>query len=117
MISRYWIYKQALLAEADRLVDAGVLDAPDDVSFLTFDEFAEAARTHEVDRDLIRRRREAFHSYAALTPPRVMTSEGEAVSGSYHRDDVPTGALAGLAVSTGVVEGRARVILDVGDAH
>ena len=117
MISRYWIYKQALLAEADRLVAAGVVDAPDDVYFLSFEEFAEAARTHTVDRDLIRRRREEFHSYAALTPPRVMTSEGEVVGGSYHRDDVPAGALAGLAVSTGVVEGRARVILDVGDAH
>ncbi|MBL8777339.1 MAG: phosphoenolpyruvate synthase [Acidimicrobiales bacterium] len=117
MISRYWIYKRSLLAEADRLVTAGVVDAPDDVSFLSFDEFAEAARTHEVDRDLIRRRREEFHSYATLTPPRVMTSEGEVVGGSYHRDDVPAGALAGLAVSAGVVEGRARVILDVGDAH
>ena len=117
MISRYWIYKQALLAEADRLVAAGVVDAPDDVYFLTFEEFAEAARTHEVDRDLIRQRRDDFRSYAALTPPRVMTSEGEALNGSYHRDDVPDGALAGLAVSTGVVEGRARVILDVGDAH
>ena len=117
MISRYWIYKQALLAEADRLVAAGVVDAPDDVYFLTFEEFAEAARTHEVDRELVQRRRDDFRSYTALTPPRVMTSEGEALNGSYHRDDVPAGALAGLAVSTGVVEGRARVILDVGDAH
>ena len=117
MISRYWIYKQALLAEAERLVAAGVVDAPDDVYFLTFEEFADAARTQEADRELIRRRRDDFRSYAALSPPRVMTSEGEVLNGSYHRDDVPDGALAGLAVSTGVVEGRARVILDVGDAH
>lgn len=117
LISRYWIYKQALLAEAHRLVAAGVVDAPDDVYFLTFEEFAETTRTREVDRDLIRQRREDFRSFAALTPPRVMTSEGETLNGSYHRDDVPDGALAGLAVSAGVVEGRARVILDVGDAH
>lgn len=117
LISRYWIYKQALLAEAHRLVAAGVVDAPDDVYFLTFEEFAETTRTREVDRDLIRQRREDFRSFAALTPPRVMTSEGETLNGSYHRDDVPDGALAGLAVSAGVVEGRARVILDVGDTH
>ena len=117
MISRYWIYKQALLAEADRLVAAGVVDAADDVSFLTFEELAEAARTRRADRALIRRRREDFRSYARLTPPRVLTSEGETLDGSYRRDDVPDGALAGLAVSSGVVEGRARVILDVGDAH
>ena len=103
MISRYWIYKQALLREADRLVAAGVVDARDDVYFLTFDELAEAARTGEADRALIRQRRDEFATCAALTPPRVMTSEGEVLNGSYHRDDVPDGALAGLAVSTGVV--------------
>lgn len=117
LISRYWIYKQALLREADRMVAAGVVDERDDVYFLSFDELAAAARTGEADRDLIRRRRAEFDSYAALTPPRVMTQEGEVLDRPYRRDDVPAGALAGLAVSTGVVEGRARVILDVGDAH
>ncbi len=117
MISRYWIYKQALLAEADRLVAAGVIDAPDDLSFLSFDELHDVVRTRRADRDLIHRRRDEFASYAALTPPRVLTSEGEALNGSYRRDDLPEGALAGLAVSSGVIEGRARVILDVDDAH
>jgi pyruvate,water dikinase len=46
----------------------------------------------------------------------VLTSEGEAVRGSYRRNDFPPGALVGLAVSAGTVEGRARVILDVADA-
>ena len=117
MISRYWIYKQALWAEADRLVAADVVDTADDISFLSFDELHEVVRTGIADRDLIRRRRDEFASYAALTPPRVLTSEGEALHGSYRRDDVPDGALVGLAVSTGVVEGRARVILDMADAH
>jgi len=117
MISRYWLYKQAILREADRLVAARVIDTRDDAYFLTFDELAEAARTHQADRDLIRRRRDEFATHAALTPPRVMTSEGEVLDRPYQRDDVPAGALAGLAVSSGVVEGRARVILDVSDAH
>ena len=43
--------------------------------------------------------------------------DGEVIAGAYRRDDVPPGALAGLAVSTGTVEGRARVILDVADAE
>jgi pyruvate,water dikinase len=46
----------------------------------------------------------------------VLTSDGEAVAGSYRRDDVPTGALVGLAVSAGTIEGRARVILDMAEA-
>ena len=52
----------------------------------------------------------------ALTPPRVLTSDGEGVAGRYRRDDVPAGALVGLAVSAGTVEGRARVILDMAEA-
>ena len=52
----------------------------------------------------------------ALTPPRVLTSDGEAIAGAYRRDDVPAGALVGLPVSAGTVEGRARVILDMAEA-
>ncbi|WP_328654603.1 phosphoenolpyruvate synthase [Micromonospora sp. NBC_00330] len=116
IIRRYFIYKQALLAEAERLVHAGVLAETDDVFYLTFQEFHQVARTHRVDDELIRQRREAFRSYQALTPPRVLTSDGEAITGAYRRDDVPAGALAGVPVSSGTVEGRARVILDMAQA-
>jgi pyruvate,water dikinase len=116
IVSRYFVYKQALLAEAERLVRAGVLAAAEDVFYLTFQEFHYAARTNRVDDRLIRRRRDEFRSYHALTPPRVLTSDGEAVAGAYRRDGVPAGALIGLPVSAGTVEGRARVILDIADA-
>ncbi|PPK67997.1 phosphoenolpyruvate synthase [Actinokineospora auranticolor] len=116
MVSRYAAYKQALLAEAARLVRTGVLAERDDVFYLRFDELQEVVRTSEVDRDLIRRRKEAFRSYESLTPPRVLTSDGETVNGTYRRDDLPTGALVGLPVSAGVVEGRARVVLDLARA-
>jgi len=69
-----------------------------------------------VDHQLIQQRKEAFRSYQALTPPRALTSEGEAITGAYRRDDVPAGALVGLPVSAGTVEGRARVILDLAQA-
>jgi pyruvate,water dikinase len=116
MISRNFVYKQALMNEAERLVRAGVLQERDDVLYLRFEELEDAVRTGHVDQELIRERRDAFASYHALTPPRVLTSEGEAVRGSYRRNDFPPGALVGLAVSAGTVEGRARVILDVADA-
>ena len=117
MISRYFVYKQALLDEARRLVHAGVLREQDDIFFLTFQELRDVVRTNEVDDELIRRRKDAFRSYHALTPPRVLTSEGETVTGAYRRDDVPHGALVGLPVSAGTVEGRARVIVDMADAE
>ena len=116
MVSRYFIYKQALFEEAERLVTAGVLRERDDLFYLTFQEFHDVVRTQQVDEQLVRRRRDAFASYQSLTPPRVLTSEGEAVAGSYRRNDVPAGALVGLAVSAGTIEGRARVIFDMVDA-
>ena len=46
----------------------------------------------------------------------MITSDGEIVAGAYQRDGLPPGALIGLAVSGGTIEGRARVILDMTDA-
>ena len=116
MVSRYFVYKQALLEEAERLVRAQVLREKEDVFYLTFQEFHDVVRTNRVDDQLIGQRKDAFRSYQALTPPRVLTSDGEAVAGAYRRDDVPPGALVGLPVSAGIVEGRARVILDMAQA-
>jgi pyruvate,water dikinase len=117
MVCRYAIYRQALLAEADRLVRAGVLADREDIYFLRFEEIRAVVGTGQVDRELIRRRRHDFRSHESLRPPRVLTSEGEAIDGAYRRDgDLPPGALIGLAVSAGTVEGRARVVLDVADA-
>jgi pyruvate,water dikinase len=116
MVSRYFVYKQALLREAERLVQAHVVREIDDVFYLRFDEFHEVVRTSQVDDQLIRGRREEFRSFQELTLPRVFTSDGEVITGAYRRDDLPPGALAGLAVSAGTVEGRARVIVDMAQA-
>jgi pyruvate,water dikinase len=116
MISRYFVYKQALLEEAERLVQAHVLREKEDIFYLTLQELHDVVRTHQVDDQLIRQRKDAFRSYQALTPPRVLTSDGEAIAGSYRRKDLPAGALVGLPVSAGTVEGRARVILDMAEA-
>jgi pyruvate,water dikinase len=117
MISRYAVYKQALMEEAGRLVQAGVLREKDDIFFLRFNELHDAVRTQRADDALIRQRRDAFRSYQALTPPRVLTSDGETLNGAYKRADLPKDALVGLAVVAGSIEGRARVILDVAQAE
>ena len=116
MVSRYFVYKQALLEEAGRLVQAQVLREKEDIFYLTFQELHDLVRTNDVDHQLVSQRKDAFRSYQALTPPRVLTSDGEVVAGAYRRDDVPTGALVGLPVSSGTIEGRARVILDMAKA-
>ncbi|MCD2187408.1 phosphoenolpyruvate synthase [Actinomycetospora soli] len=116
MIRRYALYRRALWDEAARLVGAGVLDRADDVALLRFDELHDVVRTGRVDRALLERRRHDLAVARTLSPPRVLTSDGEALSGAFRRDDLPAGALAGLPVSRGVVEGRARVVLDLADA-
>ena len=116
MVSRYFVYKQALLEEAGRLVQAQVLGDNEDIFYLRFQELHDVVRTNHVDEHLISQRKEDFRSYQALTPPRVLTSDGEVVVGAYRRDDVPTAALVGLPVSAGTIEGRARVIEDMAEA-
>ncbi|CAN5740285.1 phosphoenolpyruvate synthase [soil metagenome] len=116
MVSRYFVYKQTLLDEAERLVQAHVLGETDDIFYLTFQELHDVVRTNRVDDQLISQRKGEFTSYQALTPPRVLTSDGEVVAGAYRRDDLPADALVGLPVSAGTIEGRARVILDMAEA-
>ncbi len=116
MVSRYFVYKQALLREAERLKLAGVLREAQDIFYLSLHEFHDVVRDQEVDDELIQQRKDEFNSYLSLTPPRVLTSEGEVLAGSYRREDLPAGALVGLPVSAGAVEGRARVILDMAQA-
>ncbi|MGD6756594.1 rifamycin-inactivating phosphotransferase [Streptomyces sp. BH105] len=116
IIRRYFVYKQALTAEAERLVRAGVLADADDIHYLTFQELHDVVRTQRADAGPIQRRKDDFRTFQSLTPPRVLTSDGEAVSGAYRREDVPDGALVGLPVSAGTIEGRARVVLDLAQA-
>jgi pyruvate,water dikinase len=116
MIGRYFVYKQALMEEAERLVQTHVLREKHDIFYLRFEEIQDIVRRNRVDNQLIDERKDAFRSYQPLTPPRVLTSEGEALAGVYRRDDMPAGALVGLPVSAGIIEGRARVILDMAQA-
>lgn len=61
-------------------------------------------------------RKEKFRQDVKLNPPRAITSEGEIITAKPGAH-VPPGALAGSPVSTGTVEGRARVILKLEEAR
>ena len=117
IVSRYFIYKQALLKEAGRLVQTNVLNEIEDIYYLSFEEFREVVRTKQPDHQLISQRKEEYKIYEKLTPPRVITSDGEIITGKYNRKNIPSGTIVGLPVSSGTVEGRARVILHMEDAE
>ncbi|MCV9951658.1 phosphoenolpyruvate synthase [Paenibacillus sp. BT-177] len=113
IVSRYFIYKQALLKEAERLVQANVLHEKEDIYYLAFEELQETIRTNKLDYQVIDKRKDEYRLYEKLTPPRVITSDGEIITGQYKRENIPAKAIVGLAVSSGVVEGRARVLLNI----
>ncbi|SEG58546.1 phosphoenolpyruvate synthase [Paenibacillus sp. UNC499MF] len=116
MVSRYFVYKQALLKEAEQLVQAGVIQDKEDIYYLTFQELHEAVCTNQLDYTIISKRKDEYKLYEKLTPPRVITSDGEIIAGKYKRENLPAEAMAGLPVSSGVIEGRARVILNMEEA-
>ncbi|HBS44347.1 MAG TPA: phosphoenolpyruvate synthase [Paenibacillus sp.] len=116
MINRYFIYKQALLKEAEQLVKASVIHEKEDIFYLTFEELHEFVRTNKLDDQIISKRKDDYNFFEKLTPPRVITSDGEIITGEYKRENLPDKAIIGLPVSTGVIEGRARVILNMEEA-
>ena len=116
MVSRYFVYKQAILEEAERLAQAGAIREKEHIFYLDFEELREVVRTRTLDESVIERRKAEYSVFERLTPPRVMTSDGEIIAGKYRRGDLPAGAIVGLPVSAGVVEGRARVIRNMEDA-
>lgn len=116
IVNRYFVYKKALLKEAAQLVQANVIHQKEDIYYLTFEELREVIRTNKLDYQIISKRKSEYKLYEKLTPPRVITSDGEIIAGRYKRENLPVEAIIGLPVSSGVIEGRARVILNMEDA-
>ncbi|MFC7442040.1 phosphoenolpyruvate synthase [Laceyella putida] len=117
IINRYFVYKQALMKEAEQFVQANVIREKEDIYYLTFEELREVVRTNKLDYQIISKRKDEYKLYEKLTPPRVITSDGEIIVGKYKRENLPAEAIVGLPVSSGVIEGRARVILKIEEAN
>lgn len=113
------IYKHGILEESEDLVKKGILKDKEDIFYFTLDQvigllegnFSGDAGEH------IESIKKQYERYKKLTPPRVITSNGEIIAGSMKNKNAPEGALKGLPVSAGVIEGTARVILRLEDAR
>lgn len=116
MVNRYFVYKQALMKEAEQLVQAKVISEKEEIYYLTLEELHEVLRTNKLDYQIISKRKDEYKLYEKLTPPRVIKSDGEIIVGEYKRENLPAEAIVGLPVSSGAIEGRARVILNMEDA-
>ena len=47
-----------------------------------------------------------------MSPPRAITSQGEVLTRAHKARNAPEGSLVGSPASPGVIEGRAKVVLD-----
>jgi pyruvate,water dikinase len=104
--------KEAFLKEARILVEKGLLLDEKDIFYVGFWELYNAIQNNESLINLVQQRKEEYQHFKKLSPPRVITSEGEEIKAGYKRDNLPEGALAGMPASSGIIEGIARVITD-----
>ena len=113
VIQVFGLLKGLLLDAGTQLVDEGRLAKAEDIWFLTIPEVLAVLDSPKEDvHAVIPERRTAFEHYQQLTPPRVITSDGEIPVVKLAGIDAPDGALVGSPVSAGVVEGIAKVVLD-----
>ncbi|MDH3944711.1 MAG: PEP-utilizing enzyme, partial [Anaerolineae bacterium] len=113
IVRAIWFAKQIILQSASQLVQEGRLENEQDVWLLQLHELIDAFKhTERPLGDLIEKRRAEQSHFRGLTPPRLITSDGEIVVAKPSYENLPEGALGGSPVSGGVVEGIARVVLD-----
>jgi len=107
------LVREVILECAAMLVQQGHLEEDGDVWYLDWNELEAALRDPSQElRPLIHARQQDHLRFWQMVPPRVITSDGEIPAVSHEAVGIPAGALAGSPVSAGVVEGKAKVILD-----
>ncbi len=113
VIRSFELIRQVTLECGDLLVQRGMIETQEDVFFLTVEELQAALeRQSGTLGDIVARRKEEHQHAQKLAPPRVFTSEGEIVTRRHRHEHLPPNALAGSAASPGIIEGRAKVVLD-----
>ncbi|MBP9477561.1 MAG: phosphoenolpyruvate synthase [Sebaldella sp.] len=118
IVKFFGLVRGIILEEAYEMEKQNVLPNKEDVFYFSLDEIIEIATgsyKKNIKETLIERK-EDFKIYEKLTPPRVMTSNGEIITGKIKNSKAPEGTLTGTAASSGIVEGIARVVLTVSEA-
>jgi pyruvate,water dikinase len=114
MVKLFDTVRTILLAAGRELVERGELDAAEAIFFVPVDALRQRAGGQPVDlrgRALENRTAYAYES-ARRQMPRLLLSTGETFYGGASQAEAGAGDLVGEAVSPGVAEGVARVVLD-----
>jgi pyruvate,water dikinase len=115
-----------VLALGRKLVEAGHIESPDDVFFFDMAELRDLAAGHGVPapRDLVAGRHADLARWEKLIPPRFLGDQPPPVAAGMMYRFMGLGVeqsgdariVNGIAAAKGVVQARARVILDLADA-
>ena len=103
--------KAGYLQLASMMVNEGLLDDPDQVFFLTHDELGEYLKTKDtIWKTKAQQRRDIFPESWTLSFPDVSYGIPEPVEADRDPVKINGNALSGLPVSTGVVQGKVKVV-------
>lgn len=103
------IIRSSLLQEAELLVKEKVIKNKKDIFYFTFDELNKIFKTREVDKNLLKQRKQEYIRNAKLKAPLVFTWEWEILV-SKSKFKITDKIIYWNAASSWIVEGRARVI-------
>jgi phosphohistidine swiveling domain-containing protein len=106
MVRAIWLLRKLLRVLGRRLVDAGVLDTPDDVFYLLVDEL-DALPADPAE--LVARRRAEQRRLAGFDPPAVFSGSWQPATATATMLG-PGEALTGVGVCGGRVRGRVRIV-------
>ncbi len=119
----YDIIRGQIYKAADDFVSKSIIPGRETIWFLEYNELLDLVYSLEHTGPLsseekallnkkISERMERFELSGALDPPRVILGNGTVPRPSYSREGIPPKAFIGAGVSAGIVEGRAKVVLD-----
>jgi len=114
MMTLFDIYRKKLLAIGSNLAATNVIMDCKDVFWLSLDELQIALKSADNRqlKNIIAARKVEQRNFERMQPPRVMTESGEIVMAFQEKNSDSASVLSGTAVSSGVVTGRARIVLD-----
>lgn len=115
LVNIFDIIRDAILEEWNILVNEKVIENIEDIYYFTFDEIEYILETKEIDNTLLKNRKYRFERNSRLKPPRVFTGDWEVLYPKPNLN-IPEWAISGTAASSGIIEWRARVILNLEDA-
>lgn len=108
-----WEVKKVIRQTAKLLTERGILTNEEDIWFLEWRELMQIWDAPVADLQArVSQRRAALERDRKLTPPIIITSDGETPLIQYATTDLPPNALPGNPVSSGVVSGIAHVVRD-----